>query len=171
MLKRDFSEAVEAASGLKILFLDVDGVLTDGRIWLMPDGEEVKSFNVKDGLGLKMLSEAGIKIALISGRRSVSVERRARELGIQMVYQGISDKKTLIRGILKDLGLRSDQAGSVGDDLPDLAMFEETGLRCTVSDAVSEIKAEADFIAKEKGGRGAVREICDWIISCRASNA
>jgi YrbI family 3-deoxy-D-manno-octulosonate 8-phosphate phosphatase len=162
---------VKAAAEVKILFLDVDGVLTDGRIWLMPDGEEVKSFDVKDGLGLKMLSEAGVKIALISGRRSKAVERRARELGIQMVHQGVSDKRTLIKRILNDLGLRREEAGSVGDDLPDLVMFEETGLRCAVSDAVSGIKAEADFITREKGGRGAVREICDWIISCRAEIA
>ena len=157
----------DKAAGIKLLFLDVDGVLTDGRITLNEKGEEVKSFDVKDGFGLKLLMRDGIEVVIVTGRRSRVVAHRARELGIHEVYQGISDKRLVCRRLIEKRGLRKSQVGSVGDDLPDLAMFRESGLCITVADAAREVREEADFITSKRGGHGAVREICEWILKCR----
>ena len=159
----------DKAAGIKLLFLDVDGVLTDGRITLNEKGEEVKSFDVKDGFGLKLLMRHGIEVVIVTGRRSRVVDHRARELGIREVYQGISDKRLVCRRLIEKRGLRKSQVGSVGDDLPDLAMFRESGLCITVADAAREVREEADFITSKRGGHGAVREICEWILKCRGS--
>jgi YrbI family 3-deoxy-D-manno-octulosonate 8-phosphate phosphatase len=166
-MERKGKSAEEKARQLKVLFLDVDGVLTDGRIGLLPDGQEIKWFDVKDGLGLNLLKREGISVVLVSGRRSVSVERRALELGIDRIHQGVDDKRSLVRQIQEQMGVESEETGSVGDDIPDLAMFGETGLRFATADAVREIKEAADLVTKNKGGRGAVREICEYILSCR----
>ena len=152
---------------MKLLFLDVDGVLTDGRITLNERGEEVKSFDVKDGYGLKLLMADGIEVAIVTGRRSRVVAHRARELGIEEVHQGISDKGPLCRGLIEKRGLTRSQVGCVGDDLPDLAMFQEAGLCMTVADAAGEVRERADYITSKRGGHGAVREICEWILKCR----
>jgi 3-deoxy-D-manno-octulosonate 8-phosphate phosphatase (KDO 8-P phosphatase) len=157
----------DKALGIKLLFLDVDGVLTDGRITLNENGEEIKSFDVKDGLGLKLLMRDGIEVVIVTGRRSRVVAHRARELGIREVYQGISDKRLVCRRLIEKRGLHKSQVGSVGDDLPDLAMFRESGLCITVADAAREVREQADFITSKKGGMGAVREISEWILKCR----
>ncbi len=157
----------DKAAGLKLLLLDVDGVLTDGRITLNEKGEEVKSFDVKDGFGLRLLMRDGIEVVIVTGRRSRVVAHRARELGIREVYQGISDKRVVCRRLIEKRGLTKLQVGSVGDDLPDLAMFHESGLCITVADAAREVREEADFITSKRGGYGAVREICEWILKCR----
>ena len=157
----------DKAAGIKLLFLDVDGVLTDGRITLNEKGEELKSFDVKDGFGLKLLMRDGIEIVIVTGRRSRVVVHRARELGIREVYQGISDKRLVCSRLIEKRGLMKSQVGSVGDDLPDLAMFRESGLCITVADAAREVREEADFITSKRGGHGAVREICEWILKCR----
>ncbi len=157
----------DKAVHIKLLFLDVDGVLTDGRITLNEKGEEIKSFDVKDGLGLKLLIRDGIEVVVITGRRSRVVAHRARELGIREVYQGVFDKRRLCRGLIEKRGLTKPQVASIGDDLPDLAMFQESGLCMTVADAVREVREQADFIASRRGGRGAVREISEWILKCR----
>lgn len=152
---------------IKLLFLDVDGVLTDGRITLNEKGEEIKSFDVKDGLGLKLLMREGIEVVIITGRQSRIVAHRARELGIRKIYQGVSDKHTVCRRIIEERGLLKSQIASVGDDLPDLAMFRLSGLCFTVADAAREVRDAADFVANRKGGRGAVREIAEWILKYR----
>ena len=156
----------DKAAGIKLLFLDIDGVLTDGRITLNEKGEELKSFDVKDGFGLKLLMRDGIEVVIVTGRRSRVVDHRARELGIREVYQGISDKRLVCRRLIEKRGLMKSQVGSVGDDLPDLAMFRESGLCITVADAAREVREEADFITSKRGGHGAVREICEWILKC-----
>jgi len=149
---------------IKILFVDVDGVLTDGHITLNEKGEEIKSFHVKDGLGLKMLMSAGIEVLILTGRASGAVARRAQELGIVALYQGIKDKGAVCRQILRERGLEKREAACIGDDLPDLVMFREAGLRIAVADAVEEVRQEANFVTSTSGGHGAVREACEWIL-------
>ncbi len=150
-----------------MLFLDVDGVLTDGRITLNENGEEVKTFDVKDGLGLKLLMSDGVEVVIVTGRRSRVVAHRARELGIREVYQGISDKSAVCKRLIAQKGLKKSEVSSMGDDLPDLAMFRESGLRITVADAAREVREQADFITHKRGGYGAVREVSEWILKCR----
>ena len=154
---------------IKLLFLDVDGVLTDGRININEKGEETKSFYVKDGLGLKMLMSEGIEVVIMTGRTSMAVVHRAEELGVEEIWQGIVDKQALCRQIMAKRGLNKVEAGCIGDDLPDLAMFMEAGLRIAVADAVEEVRREADFVTKKKGGHGAVREACEWILKHRGA--
>jgi len=155
------------AAAIRLVILDVDGVLTDGRILINDRGEESKSLSVKDGLGLKMLMQAGIEVILITGRRSSALDHRAGELGIDGVYQGVSDKAALCKTILEEKGLRKAQTCSVGDDLPDLAMFSETGLAVAVADASPEVKAAADLVTVSRGGFGAVRELCERLLKCQ----
>lgn len=157
----------EKAAGIKLLFLDVDGVMTDGCITINAQGEEIKTFDVKDGQGLKMLGSSGIEVAIVSGRKSAVLEHRAKDLGIDCLNQGVEDKKALCRQLIKEKGLTKEQVGSMGDDLPDLAMFEESGLCIAVADAVMEVRGAADFITRSKGGRGAVREVCEWLLKCQ----
>lgn len=149
---------------IKLLFVDVDGVLTDGRITMNEKGQEIKSFHVKDGLGLKMLMSAGIEVVILTGRTSGAVAHRAKELGIMALYQGSADKGVVCRQILREKGLGKGDAGCIGDDLPDLAMFREAGLRIAVADAAEEVRRKADFVTSAKGGHGAVREACEWIL-------
>jgi YrbI family 3-deoxy-D-manno-octulosonate 8-phosphate phosphatase len=157
----------EKAARVKLLFLDVDGVMTDGRITLNDRGEETKSFNVKDGQGLKILMSVGIDVVLITGRRSRVIEHRAKELGIEQVYQDISDKGALCKQLISDRGLEKQEVCCMGDDLPDLAMFSVAGICVAVADAVKEVRETADFITTSKGGFGAVREACEWILKCQ----
>ncbi len=157
----------EKAAGIQLLILDVDGVLTNGRITLNDRGEETKSFDVKDGLGLQMLASQDIEVVILTGRTSKAVAHRAKELGIEDVYQGIVDKRATLQALIREKGLHRSQVCCMGDDLPDLAMFKESGICIAVSDAVSEIRQEADFVTRKKGGFGAVREACDWILRCK----
>ncbi len=159
----------EKPASIKLLILDVDGVLTDGRITMNERGEEVKSFDVKDGLGLKMLMSTGVEVVIITGRKSMVVEHRAKELGIDEVWQGIKDKRALSRKIIEEKGLEKNEVCCIGDDLPDLAMFMEAGLRIAVADGVEEVREEADFVTKKKGGYGAVREACEWILKSKGA--
>jgi 3-deoxy-D-manno-octulosonate 8-phosphate phosphatase (KDO 8-P phosphatase) len=155
---------VEMTEKIRLLFVDVDGVLTDGRITINERGEEITSFHVKDGLGLKMLMSAGIEVVIITGRASGAVIHRAKELGITDLYQGSADKGAVCRRILREKGIDKRETGCIGDDLPDLAMFMETGLCIAVADAAEEVRQQADFVTLTKGGHGAVREACEWIL-------
>jgi len=157
----------EKAAKIKLLLLDVDGVMTDGRITYSDRGVETKSFDIKDGQGLKMLMSAGVEVILVTGRKSRIVEYRAKDLGIEKVYQGVTDKKDLCRQLIRKKGLKKQETCCMGDDLPDLDMFMETGLRIAVADAVKELREVADFITENEGGRGAVREVCEWILKCQ----
>lgn len=149
---------------IKLLLLDVDGVLTDGRIVYGTDGCEIKAFDVKDGHGLKLIQRAGIQVGIITGRESNIVVRRAAELGINLVYQAAKDKKTPFYEILKKLSLQPSEVAYVGDDLVDLPILKEVGFSATVADAVEDIKPHVDMITSRRGGRGAVREVCDYLL-------
>ena len=154
---------------IKILILDVDGVMTDGRIILNDHGEETKSFDVKDGYGIRMLLDAGVHIAIITGRQSRVVEHRARDLGIKLVYQGVKDKKAACIKVLEETRLTSDQACCIGDDLPDIPLLRYIGMPVAVADAVKEVRETAQYITEKNGGNGAVREVCELIL--RAQDA
>ncbi len=157
----------ERASQIKLVAFDVDGVLTDGRLILGDQGEEFKSFYTQDGQGLVMLLNAGFELAIITGRQSQIVELRMRELGIKHVYQGCSDKLAVFEKILTDTGLSANQAAYMGDDLPDLPVIKRVGLGITVADAHPFIRQQADLCTQKRGGRGAVREICDLVMDAQ----
>ena len=152
---------------VKILILDVDGVLTDGRIIINDHGEETKSFNVKDGFGISALLDAGIDVAVITGRQSLVVEHRAKDLGIRNVYQGVKDKKAACVRLLEERRMTSDQACYMGDDLPDIPVLRYVGMPVAVADAVKEAREAALYITEKNGGNGAVREVCELILKAR----
>lgn len=162
------NNATKRAALVKVLILDVDGVLTDGVIGLSDSGEQYKNFNCKDGLGLRMLSDNGIHLAIITARQSKVVQLRAAELGIKTVYQNQRDKPQALAEILKNLQLTPEQACYTGDDLLDIAMMRRVGFAATVADASEEVKHFAQFVSAKKGGKGAVRELCEFIL--RAQN-
>lgn len=149
---------------IKLLILDVDGVMTDGRITYDNDGGELKSFDVKDGHGLKLLQRAGIEIGIITGRQSAVVARRAAELGIELVYQGAKDKLVPFNEILEKLRISAEEVAYVGDDVVDLPVMRRVGFAVTVADAVEDVKPFADLVTARDGGRGAVREVCDFLL-------
>jgi len=149
---------------IRLLLLDVDGVMTDGRIIYDDRGGETKAFDVRDGHGLKLLQRAGIRVGIITGRQSPVVDRRASELGIELVYQGAKDKLLPFREILAKTGLTADAVAYVGDDLPDLPVLRRVGFAVTVADAMAELKPHVHYITHAPGGRGAVREICDLLL-------
>lgn len=151
------------ARGLRLLILDVDGVLTDGRLHYGPEGEALKVFHVRDGHGLKQLARAGVQLAIITGRDSPMVAQRAREIGIERVIQGCDDKGSAAAELAAALRLEPDTVGYVGDDEPDLPALEWAGLAFTVADAHECARAVADYVATRGGGDGAVREICDFV--------
>ncbi len=151
-------------ANIKLLLLDVDGVLTDGRIIYDNRGNELKAFDVKDGHGLKMLQRAGIKVGIITGRSSEIVSRRAKELGIDILYQGALRKLEPYLEILSEQGLTDEQVAYVGDDVVDLPILRRVGFSATVADAVPDVAPLVDFVASHSGGRGAVREICDLLL-------
>jgi 3-deoxy-D-manno-octulosonate 8-phosphate phosphatase (KDO 8-P phosphatase) len=153
--------------GIKLLLLDVDGVLTDGGILYNDNGTETKAFNVKDGLGLKLLMEAGIRLAIITGRRSNALFNRCKELGIDLIYDGVADKAEALNRILERTGFSAEEVACVGDDLPDLALMRRAGLSIAVADAHVALRENADMITSAKGGRGAVRETCEAILKAK----
>ena len=155
------------AADIKLLALDVDGVLTDGKLYFSNNGEEIKAFNTMDGLGLKMLQHAGITVALITGRQSEIVAVRAKNLGIKHVYQGRDDKLNILEELVNKLDLEYSQVAYAGDDLPDLACITQVKLGITVPNGHFLVKEAADAITSREGGNGAVREICDWILQAQ----
>ena len=149
---------------IKLLLLDVDGVMTDGRIIFDSDGGETKAFDVKDGHGLKLVQRAGIQVGIITGRQSNIVVRRAAELGIELVFQGAKDKCLPFMEILQKLALTPEEVAYVGDDIVDIPVMRQVGFAATVADAIDEVKPYAHMVTRRRGGRGAVREICDFIL-------
>jgi 3-deoxy-D-manno-octulosonate 8-phosphate phosphatase (KDO 8-P phosphatase) len=156
-----------ALSDIRLLVLDVDGVLTDGRLRYNAHGEAEKLFHVRDGYGIKTLLAAGITVAVISGRNSGAVARRCEELGIRHVYQGIEDKATAWRELLRTLNMRPQQCACVGDDEPDVPLMRQAGLAVAVLDAHPTASAAAHRRTRLPGGAGAVREVCDWLLTAR----
>jgi 3-deoxy-D-manno-octulosonate 8-phosphate phosphatase (KDO 8-P phosphatase) len=149
---------------IELLLLDVDGVLTDGRVVYTDAGQEIKAFHVRDGSGLKYWRRSGKRVAILSGRSSPAVTRRAAELGIDLVVQASDDKLLALSRILKETGLGAEQVCAIGDDLPDLPVLTHCGLAVAVADAVPELKAVADLVTTLPGGRGAVRETIEWLM-------
>jgi 3-deoxy-D-manno-octulosonate 8-phosphate phosphatase (KDO 8-P phosphatase) len=157
----------ERAAAVRLLALDVDGTLTDGRINIGPDGEAMKSFSVRDGFGLALLREAGIVLAVITARRSTIVEHRARELRFDHVLQGVPDKASALVGLCRDHGLAPAQAGFVGDDWPDLPALLTAGFAAAPADAVAEVRARAHWVSQAPAGHGAIRELAEFILRAR----
>ena len=156
-----------ALARVRLLVLDVDGVLTDGRLFYGPKGELLKAFHVRDGHGIKQVAAAGITVAIISGRKSAAVARRAKELGIRHVTQGANDKLAALRKLAKARGVTLDECACVGDDTPDAPILAAAGVGIAVADAHDDALSAADLITTRSGGQGAVREVCDWLISAR----
>ncbi len=155
------------ARGIRLLALDVDGVLTDGRLYFSAQGDEIKAFNILDGHGIKMLLSAGIEVAIITGRNSPLTARRAKDLGIKHLMQGREDKKTALLELTQALEIGLEQAGYVGDDLPDLGAIRAAGLGICVANAHPTLLEHADYCTRLKGGEGAVREVCDMILKAQ----
>lgn len=157
------------AAQIKCLFLDVDGVLTDCRLYLGPEGQEWKAVNVKDGLGMKLLRAAGVEIAVISGRPSDAMQRRLRALGLTHVYLEREDKLPAYEDVRHQLGLEHAQCAVMGDDLPDLPLMQRAGLAFAPADAHAAAKSAAHWSARRNGGEGAVREVCDFLVAAHAA--
>lgn len=155
------------AERIQLLCLDVDGVLTDGGLYIDDHGVETKRFHVRDGAGLRMWMRVGGHVALITGRRGMAVRHRADELGIRHVLQGSTDKLADFRGLLEHLDLKASQAAMVGDDLPDLPILRICGYPMAVSDATPEVRALARFTTVRPGGQGAVREAIEHLLAAR----
>jgi len=151
-------------ANIELLLLDVDGVLTDGAITYSDSGEQIKSFNSKDGLGLRLLMDAGIKVGIITGRKSKALDHRCQNLGITLLFDGISDKLKALETITSKTGTALNKIAFIGDDLIDLPVMKKVGVSISVSDASCDVKNHCDIITKQKGGHGAVREICERIL-------
>lgn len=158
------------AKKIKLLLLDVDGVMTDGSIIMDSAGTESKAFHVRDGHGIKMAQRAGITIGIITGRNSEVVDIRARELGITEVHQGALEKIGIYENILAKYGLRDDEAAYIGDDVVDIDIFKRAGLSATVADCDPAVKGSVHMVTKAPGGRGAVREVIDLILKSRTGS-
>ena len=152
---------------IQLLLLDVDGVLTDGSVIYSDTGAEIKTFNVRDGLGLRLLMKAGVKVGIITGRQSDALLIRCRDLGIDLVFQGVKDKSKVFETILTRTNIPAACTAFMGDDLPDLAVYNTAGLFFTVSDAPFELRSRAHGITTCKGGHGAVREVCETILKAK----
>lgn len=161
----------QKAVGIRLLALDVDGILTDGRIYYGNEGEELKAFNIKDGLGIKLLQRSGIKVAIITGRQSEIVARRARELDIFAVLQGREDKHQALLELCQSEELTVEDCAYMGDDLPDLTAITAAGLGMTVADGSRAVREAADWVSSRDGGCGAVREACEFILDARGELA
>jgi 3-deoxy-D-manno-octulosonate 8-phosphate phosphatase (KDO 8-P phosphatase) len=157
----------ERARAIRLVVLDVDGVLTDGRIIYTDAGEEIKAFHVRDGHGLRMLQEAGLTVAIITGRRSLAVAHRAQNLGITHVYQGVRDKVAVLRQLQEELGLSPAATAVMGDDLVDLGMMAQAGLAAAVADAPPEVRQQAHWLSSLPGGQGAVRELAELLLKAQ----
>ncbi len=152
------------AEKIKLILLDVDGVLTDGGIYYGNKDVEYKKFNIMDGSGIKMALHVGIQIAIITGRKSEIMQRRAKELGIKKVYQGVLKKHKILNRLLRDFHINKDEIAFVSDDVIDYGLLKQVGVKVAVKNACSDIKKEADIITTHKGGEGAVREFIEYLL-------
>jgi 3-deoxy-D-manno-octulosonate 8-phosphate phosphatase (KDO 8-P phosphatase) len=162
-------EIARRAARIRLLLTDCDGVLTDGRLYYLAAGESLKVFHIHDGLGLRLLKRAGLKLGVISGRQSAALEVRARELGVDFLFQGNDAKLGAYEEILAAAGLTDEQVAYVGDDLPDLPLLGRVGLAVAVADAVDEVRAAAHYVTARPGGGGAVREVAELILKAQGS--
>lgn len=158
---------LESLKAVKAVILDVDGVLTDGGIYYDPTGREIKRFHVADGLGIELLRHAGLRVAILSGRVSEALTRRAAELKVAECYQGVRDKKAQIEKLRQQWQVKADELLYVGDDLNDLPAFEAVGVCVAVANAAAEVRERAHYTTGAPGGNGAVREVCEWLLKAR----
>ncbi len=164
----NYPQALERAQDIQLLILDVDGVLTDGSLFISPDGiEHLKVFDSLDGHGLKMLISKGIQVAIITGRNSPMVKMRAQALGVEHVFMGVDDKKSTFIKLLMQLKLQATDCAAVGDDWPDLAVLTQVRFAAAPANAHQEVQRIAHYICSNRGGGGAVREICDLILTAQ----
>lgn len=162
---------IKKIKNLKLLILDVDGVLTDGRLFFDHEGREYKCFHARDGHGIKLLRQSGVEVAVISGRNSPSVSLRMQSLGVEHVYQGHENKRAAFAEILQTLQFNPQQVAHVGDDVLDLPIMTQVGFAVAVADANFAVKNRADWCTESAGGQGAVREVCDLIMATQGSLA
>lgn len=147
--------------------MDCDGVLTDGRIWILENGEDQKAFHTRDGLGIELLHRAGLRSGIISGRTSSALERRAQSLGVSFLWQGREDKRQAFADTLTQAGVNREEVAFAGDDLTDLPLMHLSGLGIAVADAAPEVKDHAHYVTRAKGGHGAVREAIELILKAQ----
>ena len=161
----------ELASRVRLVIFDVDGVLTDGGVYIgstaSGEGAELKRFNIQDGLGLKLLQWAGLEVAMVSGRVSKATELRARELGVECHQDDGAHKLPAVRGMMERMEIGWDEVAMLADDLPDMAVFRQVGLKAAVGNATASIAERADWQARRSGGHGAAREFCDALLAAR----
>lgn len=161
--------ARQRAAQVRMMIFDVDGILTDGSLYFGPEGEVIKSFNVLDGHGIKLLQQSGVVTAIISARQSAIVTRRATDLGIVHVQQGIHDKRRAFEQLLEQTAIPMDACGFVGDDVIDLPILTRVGFAASVPNGHPEVRQRVDYVTQAGGGRGAVREICDFILRAQGN--
>ncbi|HEX2271110.1 MAG TPA: HAD hydrolase family protein [Pyrinomonadaceae bacterium] len=163
----DHSEIQQRAARVKLLLMDCDGVLTDGRIWILEHGGDQKAFHTRDGLGIEMLHRAGLMSGIISGRLSSALERRAQSLRVSYLWQGREDKREAFTGTLVQAQVSNDEVAYVGDDLTDLALMAQAGLAVAVADAAAEVRERAHYVTTANGGNGAIREVVELILKAQ----
>jgi 3-deoxy-D-manno-octulosonate 8-phosphate phosphatase (KDO 8-P phosphatase) len=166
-MARVSADALERAARLRLMVFDVDGVLTDGRLWFGPGGEALKAFHVRDGHGLKLLAECGVAAALLTGRRSPALSARAAELGLRHVLQGVEDKRPAFERLLAQLGIEPGDAGYMGDDLPDLPVLARCGFACAPPGAHALALRRAHYVPDAPAGAGAAREVCEYVLGAQ----
>ena len=160
-------DTLARARRLKLMAFDVDGVLTEGALFYTDEGVEIKAFSTLDGVGLKMLQRAGIAVAIITGRRARCVELRMQNLGIEILYQGVADKLDALQQLLADQGVAADEVGYMGDDIVDAKIMDACGFSAAPADSHLRVKPYARLITSKNGGRGAVREVCEYILAAQ----
>ena len=158
---------VEIAEKIKLVAFDVDGVLTDGSLTFLEDGREIKTYNAKDGLGVVMLSKAGLITSIITARNNNVVKLRAEQIDIKELYMGQKNKVVALNELAKKYNLELNEIAYMGDDLPDICVLREVGLKCCPKDAVKQVRDVCNYISSYDGGRGAVRELCDFILKAK----
>lgn len=161
------SNGLERLDSIRLVAFDIDGVFTDGRFYLSDDGTEAKAFHTQDGYGVRRLLDAGVEVAVISGRASPAVEHRMAELQVRHVVLSCKDKVAAFDELIRSLGIEATDCAFVGDDMPDLALLEHVGLPIAVANAVQAVQERCDYITRKPGGFGAVREVCDLIAGSR----
>lgn len=162
-------EAIARARRVRIMIFDVDGVLTDGRLWYGAQGEALKSFHTLDGHGMKMLMASGVAAAILSGRRSEAVAQRARELGIEHVMQGVEQKGLSFESFVAQIGVPGEAAGYMGDDLVDLPAMRRCGFACAPKEAPEVVRRHAHYVAQRPAGQGAAREVCEFLMQAQGT--
>lgn len=157
-------------SNVKLLSLDTDGVLTGGEIYFDDSGQQIRKFNVKDGMGINLVMQSGVKVVIISASSTKSIKHRAKQLGIEYVFLGVKDKSQSLLDLCETLAISLEEVVHVGDDVNDIPVMDLVGCSISVADAVASVKESADLITEKRGGEGAVREICDMILTAKPTS-